>query len=222
MELTLSEEPRIHADQLEKEYYENLPPEEREEQIETNTFVDNLTKVIVLCRESLTANKLSQLDVIVRDHLEVIDGALDQYYTRRQLEEVPRLVQRTLRLSHLNSRDTPSKQTNRYLAEATRAFIMGLPLASIALSRAALEQGLKEKLGRQGRKDYICFEALSDLAEQKQAISSAGAKVARDLARRCNRVLHQEPVKSHESAFEVLTAIRSILEEMFADRAVKA
>ena len=216
MDLTLSQELRIYADQLERDYYEFLPSEEREEQAAANHFVENLTKLIVLHREVLAANQFARLDSVVHDFRHVIDRVLDRQYTLRQLDEVPGLVSRTLRLAHLSAHDTPSKQTNRYLAEATRSFIKALPLASVALSRAALEQGLKERLGRQGRRDYTPFETLVREVEQRHILSPTGARAAMDLNRRCNAVLHQQPIKDEEAAFEVLTGVRSILEELFA------
>ena len=216
MELSLSQELRTYADRLEKDYYTFLPEDERDEQIETVEFLGKLTTIIVSCRESLMTNQFAQLDAIVRDHRRVVERCLDQHYTLRQLDQVPDLVNRTLRLAHLNARDTPSKQTNRYLSEASRAYILGLPVAAVAMSRSALEQGMKERLGRQHKRDHIGFEALADEAGQQQILSATAVNASKDLARRCNRVLHQQPVKDEESAFEVLTAVRSMLEEIFS------
>ena len=58
-------------------------------------------------------------------------------------------VKRLMKLSRLEALRLPSKVTNGYLREAVRTYIFGFPQASIALSRAALEQALKENLGHQ-------------------------------------------------------------------------
>jgi hypothetical protein len=51
----------------------------------------------------------------------------------------------------------PSKTTNTYLQGAVRTYVFGFPQASLALSRAALEQALKENLARQLSADFIKF-----------------------------------------------------------------
>jgi hypothetical protein len=211
----LSRELRAHADQLEREYYEDLPAEEVKEQAETDSFMEELTNVIISCRETLTANDLAHLDSVVRDHRSVVDKFLDRHYTLRQLAQVPSLVDRTIRLSHLRAKDTPSAQTNRYLGEASRAFIMGLPLASVAMSRSALEQAIKERMGEQAKRKHSWFEALVDDAVAREIISQTSGVAAKGLAQRCNRAIHHRPVRDEEEAFEILTAVRSILEEIF-------
>ena len=70
------------------------------------------------------------------------------------LRSVGSFVDRTMRLTKLRAATTPSKQTNYYIAEATRAYIYGLSMASVAMSRAALEQSLKERLGLQNSGEF--------------------------------------------------------------------
>jgi hypothetical protein len=72
---------------------------------------------------------------------------LDQHYTGEAVNSVRGYVDRTIELSHMKAERTPSEVTNIYLQEATRTYIIGFPLACVALSRSALEQSLKESLG---------------------------------------------------------------------------
>jgi len=65
------------------------------------------------------------------------------------VDAVPGYVSRIMQLSRLEGTMIPSDITNGYMREAARTYIYGLPLATVALSRAALEQALKEKLGKQ-------------------------------------------------------------------------
>jgi hypothetical protein len=60
-----------------------------------------------------------------------------------------------MKLSHLQAQEVPSQVTNTYVQEAVRTYILGLPLASVALSRAAMEQALKEGLGYQGTRVFV-------------------------------------------------------------------
>ena len=83
--------------------------------------------------------------------IQILDNAsrdsLDAKYSQELLERVPLFVNRTLKLAVLESKYSASAQTNMYIQEAARAYIYGLPLASVAISRAALEQSLRDRLG---------------------------------------------------------------------------
>jgi hypothetical protein len=85
---------------------------------------------------------------------------LNDYFSIHQLREVNALERRTLRLAGLTAKFPASPQTNRYIREATHAYIKGLPLASVAMSRAALEQGLRDRLGLQKTEERRSFDDL--------------------------------------------------------------
>jgi hypothetical protein len=76
---------------------------------------------------------------------DVLEDSLDSYYVRKFLKDVPKLVQRTMQLSALGMKTVPSTAVSFYLREATRCFIYGFWGASVAMSRAALEQGLQNR-----------------------------------------------------------------------------
>ena len=106
---------------------------------------------------------LIQTRMEIENHREFtfFNKLLGEHYTRTFLDAVSGYVRRTLELSRIESSETPSPLTNTYIREATRAYILGLPQACIALCRAALEQDLKERLGYQLTGTFIGFRICS-------------------------------------------------------------
>ena len=215
-ELTLSEKLKLWADQLEEEQVEGLTPGERQESRKAQEYISLVAKYIVMSREVLLNEGLSQLDSLVQQEKDLVENMLDEHYALRLIEEVPSMVERTLQLSRLTALQTPSRQTNRYISEAMRSYIQGFPVASIAISRAAFEQALKEKLGRQGDGEYQELRKLVDDARKWNILSPTGYIAAKDLIKMCNRVLHEEPMKDEEKSLEILVGIRALLEELYS------
>jgi Domain of unknown function (DUF4145) len=174
-----------------------------------------LAELTVNLREGLVVDEPLQLvDEALNQNRERVEDELDDYYTRQQLEGVPSLVHRTLQFSPLQSMRVPSKQTRAYLREATRTYIFGLPLASIALSRAALEQALKDRLERQGQGIYLSMSQLIQEAYEYSYLDKVHRKWAHEVARAGDLVLHEKPATA-EQAFEVLTKLRGVLAYVF-------
>lgn len=98
------------------------------------------------------------IETIVRTEPELVRHLLDGRFTRDAINAVPGYLTRTMELSRLEGSRTPSEVTNGYMREVVRTYIFGFPQASIALSRAALEQALKEELGYQGNRSFIWNE----------------------------------------------------------------
>jgi len=94
------------------------------------------------------------------DTAEIIEDLLDERFTRDVINAVAGYVKRTLELSRLEAARIPSTLTNGYLREASRTYIFGLPHASVALCRAALEQALKENLRYQATGTFVEFNTL--------------------------------------------------------------
>ena len=69
-----------------------------------------------------------------------------------------------------------------------------MPQACVALCRAALEQGLKENLGRQSSRVFIKFHELLEEATNCNLLDKVTKKVARDIAKKADDVLHEKPV----------------------------
>jgi len=101
-----------------------------------------------------------------------------------------------------------------YLREAVRTYILGLPQASVALSRAALEQALKENIGYQGTGTFVRMNDLLDEAEGAQIIDQTVRRMARDIADQADDVLHEKPT-SLAYAYEVLIKLRGVLQHVY-------
>jgi hypothetical protein len=86
------------------------------------------------------------------------------------------------------------------------------------MSRAALEQALKDRLGRQGAGAYITFADLVTEARRCNILSVITARAARDLAKSCNDLLHEKPVENDDQALEILAAVRSLLQDIYSSR----
>lgn len=138
----------------------DLSLQEQQETVEARKIVEVIVSEVIKSRETLSEGRLRTIENLVRSDPGLIAHFLDEYFTREVIDAVPGYVRRTLELSPLEAADTPSKVTNTYIREATRTYILGLPQASIALCRAALEQGLKERLGRQRSGEFIKFQDL--------------------------------------------------------------
>jgi hypothetical protein len=139
----------------------DTPPSEREEQREIQDFISALVDQIMRKKQRLLhkdatgrnnwiqklgANKKALLedshvlDEVIRALSSATRDRLDARYSEEMLERVPLFVDRTLKLATLDAKYPASDQTNRYIHEAARAYIYGLPLASVVMSRAAMEQ----------------------------------------------------------------------------------
>ena len=217
MDLLVSQQLLASASDIEQEYYEGLSAEERKEAESNRSFASNVAKAVVLSREVLAPETLPQLETFVNEHRNTVEYLLDEHFAIQQLKNVSSLVRRTMKLAQLGTRDTPSKQTNRYIRESSRAYIHGLDLASIAMSRAALEQAFKEKLGKQGDKQYAKLRKLINDAKNGGILGKSDAEAAIDLANKCNTVMHERPIDDEDSAFEIFSAVRSMLEKIYGD-----
>jgi tellurite resistance protein len=141
---------------------------------------------------------------------------IDKHITLAQLRQAPEMAERVLRLANLDSIEIPSEQTNKYIEEATRCYVYGLIQASVAMSRAALEQALKERLDARNDEGRIGLADLITDAGKRNVLSPQGVGAARKLKNQCNEVMHKTPQDNSESGFEILSGIRSLIEEAFS------
>jgi hypothetical protein len=213
---SLSEELLMQADLLESQFLEDGTPEERRDWPLYQKLVETVVFALTSTRETLQPKDLLKFEDLVKQDGALVEGLLDAHYTIRGLKQVRSIVSRTMRLAPLQAKYPVSSQTNRYIGEAAKAYIAGLPMASVAMSRAALEQAIKEKLGKQGDGDRdTTFSKLVDSARKCSLLDSRDAKAAKDLADECNRLLHEKPIENDDKAFEILTAIRSLIQKVF-------
>lgn len=71
---------------------------------------------------------------------------LDDALSRHLVKEIPKMVARSVRFDVITVRRTVPELVAGYLREAAQAYIFGLNSASVALCRAALEAGLKDRV----------------------------------------------------------------------------
>jgi hypothetical protein len=118
---------------------EVAPSEQRE--------IEELDRKLAASLEGFTDEGSGLFTTLLQKHLkDMLEDRLDSYYVRKFLRDAPKLVQRTMQLSALGMKAVPSSAAGFYLREATRCFVYGFWGASVAMSRAALEQGLREKV----------------------------------------------------------------------------
>ena len=70
---------------------------------------------------------------------------LDDCFSRVMVSEIPNMVSRALKLQPVMTDKQAQVAENTFIQEATRCYIFGLFLASVALSRSALEHALQTK-----------------------------------------------------------------------------
>lgn len=99
-----------------------------------------------------------------------------------------------------------------YLSESTRCWLYGFHGASVALSRACIEEALKARLG-EGYSPTLEF--LIDAAKQCQLLDDCMGDVADRVRMTANKFLHGKSITEKESR-ETLDATRSLVEHIFS------
>jgi hypothetical protein len=188
-------------------------------------YLQKIAERLIEFRESFTDGEFSLLDLGSElDHLDLEKGLqndpegfeieIDRVLTCRALQEVPGMVKRLTRMSKLTALRTPSDQTAVYIREAARVYVYGFMQASAAMSRAALEQALKERLAHQGTGAFITFQNLVDQAKKWKILDDKTARAVRDTAKKADLVLHAEPI-GEDGAFDVLIEVRGLLQQIY-------
>lgn len=214
-DLTLSERVQSFIETEDWENTHDLSPEKRNEQERALKFIKLLVDDIVISRETIVDSKLAIFEELVKYNPEYIKELLNDRFTRDLIDNVRGYVDRTLQLSRLQASGKPSSITNGYLREAVRTYVLGLPQASVALSRAALEQALKEKLARQLSGDFIAFQDLLKDARKWNILDRTMEMCARDIANAGDEVMHEKPT-TLPRALEVLDQLRGILRHVYS------
>ena len=101
-----------------------------------------------------------------------------------------------------------------YLRESTRCWLYGFHGASVALSRACLENALKERLPA-GDRAASQLESLIDAANRGRLLDDCMAELAHTVRKAANRFLHGQNITEKDSR-ETLDATRSIVEQIFS------
>ncbi len=145
---------------------------------------------------------------------ELTEWGLDDTYSRVLVSEIPRIVERALKLAPVWTTREPSKPAEIYLREGTRAFLLGLFQATVALCRSAFEQGLKDRLRSQ-------LAVLAEADELSVLLKTAEMlwprilepdliQLGHEVRNAGNNVLHGTPC-NEQAAFDCLIKVRKIL-----------
>jgi len=215
-ELTFSQYVQSFIETEDWQATHDLSPEDRKEHEQALKEIRVIVDEIITSRETITDSKLVAVEKLVEVEPELIKNFLDDRFTRDLIDKVSGCVDRTLQLSRLQASGKASSITNGYLREAVRTYILGLPQASVALSRAALEQALKEGIGYQSTRTFVEMNNLLDEAESARVIDRTVRKMARELADDADDVLHEKPT-TLAKAYEVLVKLRGVLQHVYAE-----
>lgn len=179
--------------EIESESDDGLVAEDRAEIAEVEKFVARMTGNLLGHLAGFSDSAATQIEALFRDVGHALDKEFELFYVRDMLERIPRMVSRTAKLSQIVPSRTVSKSTDICLREATRSYIFGFWDSSVALSRAALEEGLHEASSQlsdqtpQELVDLINHAAMCGLLDKPTADLAHTVRVA------ANRVLHRDP-----------------------------
>jgi len=156
-----------------------------------------------------------------RNAIEVLwsqPNLLDQTYTREVLQTVPEMVTRSLAPRAFTLAGIADEEAIAYLREAANSYILGLPLATVALSRAAVERALKQACAKRfGARavDEACLEAVIERFARK-VVSKSACDLADTVRKKGNEVLHPKgrTGPSMATSLEVLDAARTVVQAL--------
>jgi len=207
----LSHECLRYIEELDRDYDKDFPSEEDQQMSE---LFRTITETVFHSRQGFT-DCIEAAEMLVQIAPDFVADQLDDLITRRLVGEVPGMVRRIIKLSRLTAQKRPSQATSIYIQEAARAYIYGLTQASVAMSRAALEQALKEQLARQGKGEFIAFQELVDEATKWKILDKVSARAVRDTVKKADDVLHEAPT-DEAGALQVLDAVRGLLQQIYS------
>ena len=159
---------------------------------------------------------------VPREHKSVVDfwssaRLLNQAYCRELLGAIPDVVDRTLRLRSVTLSGISDAESLACLREAANSYVMGLPLATVALSRAAIERALKLACAKRFGQSVINAATLDELIERfaPQVVSKSACVLADSVRRKGNEVLHPKGSRpSLLTALGVLESARAVVYEL--------
>jgi HEPN domain-containing protein len=189
---------------------EEMEPDEKEKAQEVLEFVERITAYLVGHLEGFSDATAARIESLFRDAGAPLDKEIEHYYVRDMLTRVPKIVARTMKLSHIIPNKGVSGPTEIYLKEATRAYLFGFWDASVALSRTAVEQGLRQAVEERLRQNLEKLRDLVDTSLYCGLLDRPRKDLADKVVNSGNRVLHSKPADETE-AWDVLCTTRGVL-----------
>ncbi len=177
-------------------------------------YLERIAEELIEGRERFTDERFEVLEHALRNEPEIAESEIDRALIVALLSEMRQMVERVTNLSKLERVNIPSEQTARYVEEAARSYIHGLYQSSAAMSRVALEQALKEALGRQGVEDFSPFKRLKKEAKEKGILNEVTGAAAGDIAKLASQVIHHRPTDS-EGSLKILDGSRGLIVQIY-------
>jgi hypothetical protein len=196
--------------ELAPEADEEMEPDEKKEAQEALEFVERVTAYLVGHLVGFSDATAIRIESLFRDVGAQMDDQIEHYYVRDMLTRVPRIVARTMKLSHIIPSKAVPGPTEIYVKEATRTYLFGFWDASVALSRAAVEQGLRQAAKEHLAPNHGTLRELVDAGLRWGLLDRPRADLADKVVSAGNLVLHSQPADETE-AWDVLCAARGVL-----------
>lgn len=181
---------------------------------ESRFYLERIAEELIEGREAFTDGRFEVLERALRNEPEITEGEIDRVLTVRALSEMRGIVMRVANLSKLDRVKIPSDQTSQYVREAARSYFYGLYQASAAMSRVALEQALKESLGRQGIEDFISFKQLRKDAKKRKILDGVTGPAACKIHKYASEVIHHRPADA-DGALAILVGSRGLIVQIY-------
>ncbi|PYV29509.1 MAG: hypothetical protein DMG09_29835 [Acidobacteria bacterium] len=198
---------------MDEGYPDDIPQGERQEAVETRDFVEAYTRDFIRSLEGFSHKDARKIPGNPSENW-LLEYFLDEYYVRDMVKRIPKMVKRAAKLSQIFPRIIPSHAADLYLREATRSYIYGFWQASVAFSRAALEQGLRERVKQKLGDTPGKLSLLIQSAATCGLLDAAHRHLAGRVKLSGDRVLHGDPATDRE-AWETLCAARGVLVHLF-------
>jgi hypothetical protein len=172
---------------LDRSFIEQYP-DDGPEMLERGRFIAQRVKI---SREEFSDDIIPAINELSTRFPDLFLGDLDRLYVREVVAAVPGYVSRTLQLSGLAGGRKPNEVVNKYLAEAVRTYIFGFPLASVAISRAVLEQAVRECMI--GQPEGASLSAWIEQVAEERGLDDAMTDMARSVIKAGNNAVHRKP-----------------------------
>jgi hypothetical protein len=177
-------------------------------------YLTRIAEELIEGREAFTDERFEILERALRSEPEITEHEIDRVFATRTLAGISGMTHRVVDLSKLQSARIPSPQTETYVREAARSYLYGLFQASVVMTRAALEQALKEVLELQGVEDFIPFADLRKQASKKGILDDVTGPATKDLFSEASGVTHHKPTDSGR-ALSILERSRGLIEQIY-------
>src|SRR5260370_14191317 len=202
-----------------KDFDDDFEKEQASETPEEKKWFSTLRKLEIDSVESMLPHDLAKLIHHVHSRRDTLEYGLDEYYSRYFLDQVPKIVKRALKLEPLFIKKPIEGPVEIYIREATRAYLFGLFQASVALTRSALEQSLKENLRAEAPMLAQTHDLLSLLKgpDLSKSLDHSPLQFAHEVRKSANTVLHGTPC-GDQAAFDMLIKTRKVIDALYSGR----